>query len=107
MKKTFKLGSETKVISRTLSNTRESIQFIKKVQLLQEKTIMDPFEDGYEESAITDLELTMIALYTQRASELLEQPEEFFESIDYFEIVEFVRQAQSFLSEQGETSGEE
>ncbi|MGO2918053.1 MAG: hypothetical protein ACTIC8_07820, partial [Leuconostoc falkenbergense] len=81
MKKTFKLGSKQKTITRTLAISRESIQFIKQVTVLQENVIMDPFAEGYKESDVTELELNMMALYVKRASELLEQPEDYFENI--------------------------
>ena len=62
MKKTFKLGSKQKTITRTLAISRESIQFIKQVTVLQENVIMDPFAEGYKESDVTELELNMMAL---------------------------------------------
>lgn len=110
MKKTFKLGSKQKTITRTLASSRESIQFIKQVTVLQENVIMDPFAEGYKESEVTELELNMMALYAERASELLEQPEDYFENLDYFDIVDFVQDVQEFLSQQGESgkkSGED
>ena len=54
MKKTFKLGSKQKTITRTLASSRESIQFIKQVTVLQENVIMDPFAEGYKESNVTE-----------------------------------------------------
>lgn len=109
MKKTFKLGSKQKTITRTLSSSRDAIKFIKKITEVQESVVMDPFADGYKESNVSDLELKMMNLYVQRAAEFLEQPEEYFEDIDYFEIVAFVLNINKFLSqneEPGKTSGE-
>ncbi|MDI6495506.1 hypothetical protein [Leuconostoc lactis] len=109
MKKTFKLGSKQKTITRTLSSSRDAIKFIKKMTEIQESVIMDPFADGYKESNVSDLELKMMDLYVQRAADFLEQPEEYFEDIDYFEIVNFVLNINKFLSqneEPGKTSGE-
>jgi hypothetical protein len=109
MKKTFKLGSKQKTITRTLSSSRDAIKFIKKMTEVQESVVMDPFADGYKESNVSDLELKMMNLYVQRAAEFLEQPEEYFEDIDYFEIVAFVLNINKFLSqneEPGKTSGE-
>lgn len=109
MKKTFKLGTKQKTIVRTLSNSREAIKFINKMMEVQESVVIDPFADGYKESNVSELELKMMEMYVQRASEFLEQPEEYFEEIDYFETVQFVLSINKFLSQSesaGETSGE-
>lgn len=110
MKKTFKLGNKQKTINRTLSSSRAAIVFIGKLTELQESVIIDPFIEGYKESDVNKLELDMMTIYTKRAAEFLGQPEEWFEDIDYFDIVDFVSDIQKFLSDNGDTgkkSGEE
>ena len=43
MKKTFKLGSKQKTITRTLSSSRDAIKFIKKMTEVQESVVIGSF----------------------------------------------------------------